>query len=84
MRSKKNRSEKLWVCENGRLNQLEPNLPLTVVGPSSIFEKIFQIMAEKPQPVALKDYMYCTRTTQPSCITLPATNATFELKSNLI
>ena len=41
-------------------------------------------MAKKPQLVSLKDYMYPTQTTQPSCITLVATNATFEFKSGLI
>ena len=83
MRSKKNRSEKLWAREKGHLNRLERDVPLTVVGPSSIFEEIFQTMAEEPQAATLKDYMYPTRTTQPSCITLPTTHATFELKSGL-
>ncbi|WP_193450506.1 retrotransposon gag family protein, partial [Streptomyces plicatus] len=84
MRSKKNQLEKLWVRKKGRLYRIESDLPHTVVGQSSIFEDNFQIMAAEPQVVTLRDYMYPTRTTQPSCITLPTSNATFELKSGLI
>lgn len=41
-------------------------------------------MPKEPQVVTLRDYMYPTRTAQPSSITLPATNATFEQKSGLL
>ena len=36
------------------------------------------------RPMTLKDYMSSTRRTQPSCIALPHTNVTFELKFSMI
>lgn len=39
---------------------------------------------ELNQPRSLKDYMYPTRTSQPSCIILPATADKFELKASTI
>jgi len=36
------------------------------------------------QQMTLKDYMYPTRFTQPSCITLSALMATFEIKYGMI
>ena len=64
------------------LTRIEPELALTVIGSSSIFEE--KMTDHMDLPMTLKDYMYPTRTTQPSCITLPQTNAKFELKSRMI
>ena len=83
MRSRPER-EKLWVRKSKRLVRIEPELALTIVGKSSIFEEIVRMADQEDPPMTLKDYMYPTRTTQPSCITLPQTNATFELKSGMI
>ena len=39
---------------------------------------------QPPRAMTLKEYMNPTRSTQPSCITLPPTIANFELKSGMI
>ena len=70
--------------KNRRLIRIELELALIIVGSSSIFEEIFIMVVQVAPPITLKDYMYPTRTTQPSSITLPQTNATFELKSGMI
>ena len=38
----------------------------------------------QPQQMTLKDYMFPTRSTQPSCITIPALTVNFEIKSGMI
>ena len=40
--------------------------------------------ANETKQMTLKDYMYPTRSTQPSYITLPALTVNFEIKSGMI
>ena len=73
-----------WLRVQGRLESFDLfDIPVeNFVDPITIEE-----MADgnlQTQPMTLREYMYPTRSTQPSCIVIPTTNASFELKSGLI
>ena len=62
-----------WVRIKGRLESIIVSDPTATMGD-----------ANKTKQMTLTDYMYRTRSTQPSCITLPALTANFEIKSGMI
>jgi len=59
-----------WVRVKGRLESITISDPTAIIGD-----------ANEIKQMTLKDYMYPTRSTQPSCITLPTLTANFEIKS---
>jgi len=61
------------VCVKGRLESITVSDPTATMGD-----------ATETKQMTLKDCMYPTRSTQPSCITLPALTANFEIKSGMI
>ena len=62
-----------WVRIKGQLESITISDPTATMGD-----------ANETKQIALKDYMFPTRSTQPSCITLPALTANFEIKSGMI
>ena len=60
-----------WVRAKGRLEFITISNPTAKMGD-----------ANENRQITLKDYMYPIRYTQPSCITLPALMANFEIKSD--
>ena len=62
-----------WVCVKDRLESIIVSDPTATM-----------VDANETKQMTLKDYMYPRRSTQPSCITLPALTANFEVKSSMI
>ena len=62
-----------WVRIKGRLESIIVSDPTATMGD-----------ANETKQITLKNYMYPTRSTQPSCITLPALMANFEIKSGMM
>ena len=58
-----------WVCVKGLLE----SITIDIMGETN-----------QTQQMTLKDYMYPTRSTQPSCITLPALTKNFKIKFGMI
>ena len=62
-----------WVSIKGQLESIIISDPTTIMDDTN-----------ETQQMTLKDYMYPTRSTQPSRIILPAITANFEIKSGMI
>jgi len=62
-----------WVRVKSRLESITIFDPTATIGE-----------ANETQQMTLNNYMYPTRSTQPSCITLSALKANFEIKSGMI